>query len=106
MAARKKEAPSVEPPPEDVTLTYEKVTLSYQGVDMHVDRIEDGRYRLYARLNYITAAQMEWTYDETVEGTPDEVYAHATARIRELAELKPKHDAVHDRVRRMSEGVP
>lgn len=89
----------------EVELVYNRATLYYHGMELHADRIGSNRWRLYAQLNYITVTQILWTYDEIVEGTLDEVYAHAYRRLQELAELKPQHDAVHERVREMSEGV-
>jgi hypothetical protein len=92
--------------PDEPTLVYDKATIYLGDMELHALRINATKWRLFAKLNYIVLASTEWTYDEIVEGTPDEVYAHALRRLRELAELKPQHDAVHDRVRRMSEGAP
>lgn len=86
-------------------LVYDKATLYLGDMELHALRIAENKWRLVAQLNYITINQIQWTYDETVTGTTDEVYAHALVRLKELAELKPKHDAVHARVRAMSEGV-
>jgi hypothetical protein len=86
-------------------LVYDKATIYLGDMELHAQRIGARRWRLMAQLNYITVNQIQWTYDETVEGTPDEVYAHALRRLEELAELKPRHDAVHDRVKAMSEGA-
>jgi hypothetical protein len=90
--------------PGEVTLVYDKATLYYGDMALHAIRLDDRRWRLLARLNYIVLASTDWTYDEVVEGTPDEIYAHAQRRLMELAELKPKHDEVHERVVAMSEG--
>lgn len=92
--------------PDKVELVYDRATLYYGNIEMYADRIGDNRWRLYAQLNFIVISPAQWTYDEIFEGTVDEVYAHAVARLRELAELKPKHDAVHARVVEMSEGEP
>lgn len=89
----------------EVRLVYNQAVLYYGDVELHAQRIDGRRWRLQSRLNYIVISPAEWTYEEIVEGTPEEVYEWATRRLIELAELKPQHDAVHDRVRRMSEGV-
>lgn len=85
-------------------LVYNQATLYYGDVELHAQRIGERRWLLRARLNYIVISPAEWTYEEIIEGDPDEVYAHAQRRLVELAELKPQHDAVHSRVREMSEG--
>lgn len=90
--------------PGEVTLIYDKATLYYGDMTLHAIRLDERRWRLLARLNYIVLASTDWTFDEIKEGTPEEVYAHAQRRIMELAELKPQHDAVHERVVAMSEG--
>lgn len=97
------------PPPSDldtteVQLVYNQATLYYGGVELHAQRIGERRWLLRSRLNYIVISPAEWTYEEIIEGEPDDVYAHAQRRLVELAELKPQHDAVHSRVREMSEG--
>lgn len=92
--------------PDRIEMVYDQVTLYYKDMEVHAQRIGQQRWRLMATLNYITVSPATWTYDETVEGTADEVYAHALKRLEELARLKPIHDSVHDRVRRMSEGAP
>ena len=86
-------------------LIYNNVTLRHGDMELHIQRMNGDRWRLYAELNYITIAPVVWTYDETVTGEPEQVYQHAVRRLQELARLKPIHDAVHDRVRRMSEGA-
>lgn len=103
--------PSSEPLPrpanlnrDRVELVYDHATLYYGDLELHAQRIDERKWRLYAQLNYVVISPVLWTYDEIVEGTPEEVYAHASRRIAELAKLKPQHDAVHDRVRAMSEG--
>lgn len=93
-------------PSEGVELIYDKATLYYGDMELHALRIADNTWRLVAQLNYITVSQVIWTYDETVHGTPTEIYAHASARLIELAGLKTSHDAAHKRVREMSEGRP
>lgn len=97
-------------PPRDVSegieLVYDKATLYLGDLELHALRVGEDTWRLLSQLNYITVSQIIWTYDETVTGTPDEVYAHAYQRLTELAEIKVQHDAAHDRVRRMSEGEP
>lgn len=91
--------------PNEITLVYDKATLYYHDIAMYALRIDANKWRLVATLNYVVISPAVWTYDEIVEGTPDEVYAHAYRRLEELAELKPQHDAVHERVARMSEGA-
>lgn len=90
--------------PDEVTLIYDRAVLYYHDIVMYADRVDENRWRLYATMNFIVISPAVWTYDEMFEGTPDEVYEHAMRRMRELAELKPAHDAVHERVREMSEG--
>lgn len=90
--------------PDEPALVYDKATIYLGDMELHAQRIDATHWRLFAALNYITISQILWTYDEIVEGTPDEVYAHALGRLQELAELKPQHDAVHHRVVEMSEG--
>lgn len=90
--------------PTKLELVYDKATLYLGDMELHALRIAENKWRLVAQLNYITISQIVWTYDETVTGTPDEVYAHASARLVELAKLKVSHDAAHKRVREMSEG--
>lgn len=95
------------PPNLDATqpqLVYNQATLYYRDVELHAQRIGETRWLLRSRLNYIVISPAEWTYEEIIDGTPDEIYAHAQRRLVELAELKPQHDAVHARVREMSEG--
>jgi hypothetical protein len=92
-------------PADKVSLIYDKATLYLHDLEMHADRIDESKWRLYSTLNYIVVNPAVWTYDEIVEGTPDEVYAHAVKRLTELAKLKPQHDSVHHRVKEMSEGV-
>lgn len=87
-----------------IEMVYDHVTLYYGDLVMHAQRIGADQWRLVATLNYIVVNPAVWTYDEVVEGTPEEVYAHAMKRMEELAKLKPQHDAVHERVREMSEG--
>lgn len=91
-------------PAEGVELIYDKATLYYGDMELHAVRIGENTWRLLAQLNYITVNQILWTYDETVHGTPAEIYAHASARLEELAALKVDHDRAHKRVREMSEG--
>lgn len=91
---------------EGIELVYDQATLYLGDMELHARRVAENTWRLVASLNYITVSQIAWTYDETVRGTAEEVYAHAMARLEELAELKPQHDAVHARVREMSEGRP
>lgn len=90
--------------PNSPALIYDKATIYLGDMELHAVRIDTLKWRLFARLNYIVLAAAEWTYDEIVEGTPDEVYQHALRRLEELAALKPQHDAVHSRVKEMSEG--
>lgn len=99
--------PMAKPPdldPGEVTLIYDRATLYYQGMELYAVRVGPSTWRLLAQLNFVTISPVLWTYDEVIEGTPDEVYAHAHQRLLELAELKPQHDHVHERVRAMSEG--
>lgn len=93
-------------PSEGVELIYDKATLYYGDMELHALRTAETTWRLVAQLNYITVNQVIWTYDETIRGTPAEIYAHASARLIELAGLKTSHDAAHKRVREMSEGRP
>lgn len=93
-------------PSEGVELIYDKATLYYGDMELHALRTAESTWRLVAQLNYITVNQIIWTYDETIQGTPAEVYTHASARLIELARLKTSHDAAHKRVREMSEGRP
>lgn len=91
--------------PDEVSLVYDRATLYYHDMVLHAQRLDDTRWRLFAQLNFVVVSPVLWTYDEIVEGTPEEVYEHAHRRLLELADLKPQHDAVHERVRRMSEGA-
>lgn len=91
-------------PADQVSLIYDRATLYLNDMELHALRIGETTWRLVAQLNFVVVSPVTWTYDEVVEGTPDEVYRHAMARLQELAELKPQHDAVHERVRAMSEG--
>lgn len=96
-----------EPAPVDgdgVELVYRQVTLRYEGVELYAERTGEDTWQLRAALNYIQPSEVTWAYEEIFEGDDDAVYAHASGRVKELAELKRQHDAVHDRVRRMSEG--
>lgn len=93
-------------PSQGVELIYDKATLYYGDMELHALRTAETTWRLVAQLNYITVNQVIWTYDETIQGTPAEIYAHASARLIELAGLKTSHDAAHKRVREMSEGRP
>lgn len=90
--------------PDEVALVYNRAVLYYHDIEMYADRLSETKWRLYASLNFIVISPAIWTYDEIVEGPPEEVYEHAQRRLMELAELKPSHDAVHERVREMSEG--
>lgn len=90
--------------PNQIEMVYDTVVLYYHDLELHAQRIGDRRWRLVSALNFIVVSPIVWTYDEIVEGTADEVYAHAIRRLEELARLKPIHDAVHARVRSMSEG--
>jgi hypothetical protein len=92
--------------PNSVELVYDKATIYYHDTILHALRIGESRWRLFAQLNFVVISPVLWTYDEVIEGTPNEVYQHAARRLMELAELKPQHDAVHQRVREMSEGQP
>ena len=92
--------------PDEVTLIYDRAVLYYHDIVMYADRVGENRWRLYATMNFIVISPAVWTYDEIFEGTPEAVYEHAMRRMHELAELKPAHDAVHTRVREMSEGQP
>lgn len=87
-----------------IELVYDKVTFYYGDTVVYADRVGENRWHLYAQLNYIVISPALWTYDEMFEGQPEDVYAHVVKRLQELARLKPIHDSVHDRVRRMSEG--
>jgi hypothetical protein len=103
-------APAEPPPPPpnlDTSrpqLVYNQATIYYSDVELHAQRIGETRWLLRSRLNYIVISPAEWAYEEIFEGTADEVYEHAVGRLMELAELKPQHDLVHERVRLMSEG--
>jgi hypothetical protein len=93
-------------PSKGVELIYDKATLYYGDMELHAVRIGENTWRLLAQLNFVTVSQVLWTYDETVSGTPEEVYRHAARRLEEIAGLKANHDAAHERVRDMSEGRP
>lgn len=90
--------------PNKIEMVYDKVTLYFHDLEMYATRVGADRWRLVATMNFITVSPAVWTYDEVIQGTPDEVYEHAMRRLAELAELKPQHDAVHERVKAMSEG--
>ncbi|HYH48630.1 MAG TPA: hypothetical protein VEG38_03685 [Acidimicrobiia bacterium] len=91
-------------PADEVVLVYDRATLYYHDMELYAVRIGERTWRLLAQLNFVVISPVTWTYDEVVEGTPEEVYEHAQRRLLELAELKPQHDHVHERVRAMSEG--
>lgn len=92
--------------PAKIEMVYDNVVFYYRDMEVRAQRIGDRRWRLVAQLNFIVISPVVWTYDEIVEGTPTDVYRHAIKRLEELSRLKPIHDAVHDRVRAMSEGAP
>ena len=92
--------------PSKPTLVYDRATIYFHDIELYANRIDSDKWLLQATLNYVVLSPGVWTYEEIFEGTPEEVYAHAMKRLTELAELKPQHDAVHERVRAMSEGRP